>query len=81
MGEQKVSSLVTGGAASAGPPLGPALGPLGEGAGRPWLGREKQRGKEGKGLHPYHVGIPMLINKFNAGEETRSVARHPPIMN
>lgn len=29
MGEQKVSSLVTGGAASAGPPLGPALGPLG----------------------------------------------------
>jgi len=26
---QKVSSLVTGGAASAGPPLGPALGPLG----------------------------------------------------
>jgi len=29
MGEQKVSSLVTEGAASAGPPLGPALGPLG----------------------------------------------------
>lgn len=30
MGEtQKVSALVTGGAASAGPPLGPALGPLG----------------------------------------------------
>ena len=29
MGEQKVASLVTGGAASAGPPLGPALGPLG----------------------------------------------------
>ncbi len=29
MGEQKVSSLVTGGSASAGPPLGPALGPLG----------------------------------------------------
>ena len=29
MGEQKVSSHVTGGAASAGPPLGPALGPLG----------------------------------------------------
>lgn len=29
MSEQKVSSLVTGGAASAGPPLGPALGPLG----------------------------------------------------
>lgn len=29
MGEQRVSSLVTGGAASAGPPLGPALGPLG----------------------------------------------------
>ena len=29
MGEQKISSLVTGGAASAGPPLGPALGPLG----------------------------------------------------
>jgi len=29
MGEQKVSSLVTGGGASAGPPLGPALGPLG----------------------------------------------------
>lgn len=27
--EQKISSLVTGGAASAGPPLGPALGPLG----------------------------------------------------
>lgn len=26
---QKVSALVTGGAASAGPPLGPALGPLG----------------------------------------------------
>ena len=26
---QKISSLVTGGAASAGPPLGPALGPLG----------------------------------------------------
>jgi large subunit ribosomal protein L11 len=26
---QKVSSLVTGGSASAGPPLGPALGPLG----------------------------------------------------
>lgn len=29
MSEQKISSLVTGGAASAGPPLGPALGPLG----------------------------------------------------
>ncbi len=29
MVEQKVSSLVTGGGASAGPPLGPALGPLG----------------------------------------------------
>ena len=30
MGEpQKISSLVTGGKASAGPPLGPALGPLG----------------------------------------------------
>ncbi len=29
MEKQKVSSLVTGGAASAGPPLGPALGPLG----------------------------------------------------
>ena len=29
MGEQKISSLVIGGAASAGPPLGPALGPLG----------------------------------------------------
>lgn len=29
MGEQKVSALVTGGGASAGPPLGPALGPLG----------------------------------------------------
>ena len=30
MGEpQKISSLVTGGSASAGPPLGPALGPLG----------------------------------------------------
>lgn len=30
MGEpQKISTLVTGGAASAGPPLGPALGPLG----------------------------------------------------
>ena len=29
MGEQRISSLVTGGAASAGPPLGPALGPLG----------------------------------------------------
>ncbi len=29
MGEQKIESLVTGGAASAGPPLGPALGPLG----------------------------------------------------
>ena len=29
MAEQKISSLVTGGAASAGPPLGPALGPLG----------------------------------------------------
>ncbi|RNJ78201.1 MAG: 50S ribosomal protein L11 [Nitrosopumilus sp. H13] len=29
MGEQKISALVTGGAASAGPPLGPALGPLG----------------------------------------------------
>ncbi len=29
MGEQKVSALVTGGAASAGPPLGPALRPLG----------------------------------------------------
>ena len=29
MGEQKISSLVTGGATSAGPPLGPALGPLG----------------------------------------------------
>ena len=28
MGEQKVSSLVTGGGGSAGPPLGPALGPL-----------------------------------------------------
>ena len=28
MGEQKISSLVTGGGASAGPPLGPALGPL-----------------------------------------------------
>ena len=27
--EQKISSLVTGGQASAGPPLGPALGPLG----------------------------------------------------
>jgi len=26
---QKVSSLVTGGQASAGPPLGPALGPMG----------------------------------------------------
>ena len=25
----KISSLVTGGGASAGPPLGPALGPLG----------------------------------------------------
>jgi large subunit ribosomal protein L11 len=29
MGEQKELALVTGGAASAGPPLGPALGPLG----------------------------------------------------
>ena len=29
MAEQRVSSLVTGGGASAGPPLGPALGPLG----------------------------------------------------
>ena len=29
MGEQKISALVTGGGASAGPPLGPALGPLG----------------------------------------------------
>lgn len=29
MTEQRVSSLVTGGGASAGPPLGPALGPLG----------------------------------------------------
>ena len=29
MGEQKVSALVTGGEASAGPPLGPSLGPLG----------------------------------------------------
>lgn len=28
-GTQKVSALVTGGAASAGPPLGPSLGPLG----------------------------------------------------
>ena len=26
---QKISSLVTGGQASAGPPLGPALGPMG----------------------------------------------------
>lgn len=29
MGSQSISTLVTGGAASAGPPLGPALGPLG----------------------------------------------------
>ncbi len=29
MAEQKISSLVTGGKASAGPPLGPALGPMG----------------------------------------------------
>ena len=29
MGEQKISALVTGGGASAGPPLGPALGPMG----------------------------------------------------
>ena len=29
MGESKISSLVTGGQASAGPPLGPALGPMG----------------------------------------------------
>ena len=29
MGEQKISALVTGGGASSGPPLGPALGPLG----------------------------------------------------
>lgn len=29
MAEQRISSLVTGGGASAGPPLGPALGPLG----------------------------------------------------
>ena len=29
MGEQKISSLVTGGQGSAGPPLGPALGPMG----------------------------------------------------
>ncbi len=29
MGQQSISSLVTGGAASAGPPLGPALGPMG----------------------------------------------------
>ncbi len=29
MSEQKVSALVTGGGASAGPPLGPSLGPLG----------------------------------------------------
>lgn len=29
MGEQKISTLVTGGEASAGPPLGPALGPMG----------------------------------------------------
>ena len=29
MTEQKISSLVTGGQASAGPPLGPALGPMG----------------------------------------------------
>ena len=29
MAEQKISSLVTGGQASAGPPLGPALGPMG----------------------------------------------------
>lgn len=29
MGTQSISSLVTGGAASAGPPLGPALGPMG----------------------------------------------------
>ena len=28
-GAQKISSLVTGGQASAGPPLGPALGPMG----------------------------------------------------
>jgi len=27
--KQKISSLVTGGQASAGPPLGPALGPMG----------------------------------------------------
>ena len=29
MSEQKISALVTGGGASAGPPLGPSLGPLG----------------------------------------------------
>ena len=29
MGEQKITALVTGGGASSGPPLGPALGPLG----------------------------------------------------
>ena len=29
MAKQTISSLVTGGAASAGPPLGPALGPMG----------------------------------------------------
>jgi large subunit ribosomal protein L11 len=29
MGEQAISTLVTGGQASAGPPLGPALGPMG----------------------------------------------------
>ncbi len=29
MTEQKISALVTGGGASAGPPLGPSLGPMG----------------------------------------------------
>ena len=60
MGEQKVSSLVTGGGASAGPPLGPALGPLGVNI-MEVISAINEKTKE----LIYHLKKEKPLNKFN----------------
>ena len=59
MGEKKViNALVTGGEASAGPPLGPALGPLGVNV----LGIVNEINKQTAGFHGMRVPVKVEVD-------------------